>query len=652
MIPATTRKPYTVAALAVAALLFVAVNVLAGWTLRGIKIDFTSDRINTLSKGTLGTLASLAEPVTLRLFFSDKLSDNIPPFKVYGGRVREMILEYAARSGGKVKVEIVDPVPFSEAEDGAVQAGIQGVPIDNASGRQFYFGLQGKGPDGKQETIPFFAQERERFLEYDLTRLIGALVRKQKPLIAVMGDVPLEFGPGGIMAAMRGGQVRPYMLLQVLRQTFEVKVLGSDAAEIPDEAAVVVVARPKTMTPQALYAVDQFVLRRGRALVFVDPAAESAQGQGGPGDPADQKAEMPELLAAWGLEMESGRFVGDRALGLSVEAEGPAGGTQVMPHPAWLGLRDEAINREDVVTADIADLNVGSAGSLKKREGATTSITPLLLSSNQASLVDVAKLGGARPDPAAVLRAVSPTGQRYAMAVRVAGPVKSAFPGGAPPAAAAKAEDKKKDDQKPEEQKPTRPHLGESSGPVNLIVVADTDMLEDRFWVRIRDFAGQQVAMPFAANGDFVVNAAENLAGSDDLIRLRSRGVSYRPFTVVEDLRRAAAVRLLARRDELQQALEEIEKSLNALQEKKKQAGDKAVLSDAEEAAIAKFRDEMVRVRRELREVQHGLDRDIERLGAWVKAVNIGLVPLGVLVAALLMGLARRHRRRVRVRRD
>ena len=654
-----TRKPSAALLFAAALVLFVVVNGVAGWALRGVRIDFTADRVNTLSAGTLGVLAGLKEPVTLKLFFSEKLSDQIPQFKAYGARVRETALEYAARSGGKVRVEIVDPVPFSEAEDGAVEAGIQGVPIDGTSGRQFYFGLQGIGPGDKRETIAFFTQERERFLEYDLTRLIGSLGQGKKPLIAIAGDVPLEFGPGGIMAAMRGGQVRPYMVLQMLRQTFEVKVLSGDLADIPDETTVLVVARPKTLSPAALYAVDQFVLRRGRALVFVDPAAESATAGGGSPDPAEQRADMPDLLAAWGLEMEAGRFVADRRLGLPIEVDTGAGGPRVMPHPAWLGLKDDAINREDVITADVAVLNVGSAGNLKTRPDAGVTVTPLLVSSDQAATVEVAKLGGARPDPEAILRGLKPTGERYVLAARVAGRVKTAFPNGAPPdpKPEPKPEDQKADaakpgDKKSDEKKPARPHLAESTGAVNLIVVADTDMLEDRFWVRIREFAGQQVAMPFAANGDFVVNAVDNLAGSDDLIRLRSRGVSYRPFTVVDDLRRDAAERLLARRDELQQALETAEKRLNELQERKKQAGEKASLPAEEEAAIEKFRDEMLRIRRQLREVQHGLERDIERLAAWIKVLNIGMVPMGVLALAGLMALARRHRRRVRVQRD
>ena len=656
-----TRKPLGFAALAAAAGLFLAVNIAAAWGLHGWRVDFTADRLHTLSQGTRNTLAALAEPVTLKLFFSAKLSDQIPQFKAYGARVREMVLTYAARSGGKVKVEIIDPTPFSEAEDSAVQAGIQGVPIDNSSGRQFYFGLQGLGAGASREVIPFFTQERERFLEYDLTRMILNLNQTKKPLIAVIGDAPLEFGPGGVMAAMRG-QARPYMVLQLLRQTFEVKVLGGDVAEIDDEAAVLIVARPTSLTPKALYAVDQFVLNKGRALVFVDPAAESAA-QGGPsGGQAVPRAEIPDLLAAWGVEMESGRFVADRRLGLPVETDDGGGGARgrVIPHPGWLGLGENHINRDDVVTAELSVVNVGSIGSLKAREGSGLTFAPLFMSSEQAAPMEVEKLG-ARPDPEGILRALKPTGQRYALAARITGRAKTAFPDGAPPDPAPEKKDgDKKDDaatpepgKKPEDAKPLRPHRGVSAADVNIIVVADSDLLEDRFWTRVRDFLGQQVAVPFASNGDFVVNAVDNLAGSDDLIRLRSRGISYRPFMVVDDLRRDAADRFLARRDELQKALEETEKRLNELQDRKKQgAAAAAVLSAEEESAIENFRDEMVRIRRQLREVQHGLERDIENLAAWLKAINIGLVPMGVLVVAGLNALARKHRRRIRVMRD
>ncbi len=655
-----TRKPLGLAALAVAAALFFAVNIAAAWGLRGWRVDFTADRLHTLSRGTLDTLAALKEPVSLKFFFSAKLADQIPQFKAYGARVRELLETYAARSGGKVAVEVIDPIPFSEAEDGAVQAGVQGVPIDSSSGRQFYFGLQGIGAGDRREVVSFFAQERERFLEYDLTRLIQNLGQAAKPKVAVIGDAPLEFGPGGVMAAMRG-QGRPYMVLQQLRQTFDVTVLGADTAEVGDDVAVLVVARPASLSSKALYAVDQFALRKGRVLALVDPAAESGTQAGPGGGPMAPRAEMPELLAAWGVEMESGRFVADRRFGLPVET-GEGATRRVIPHPGWLGLGDAAINRDDVVTAELAVVNVGSAGSLKKREGSEVSFTPLLLSSPDSATMEVEKLG-AQPDPEGIMRALKPAGARHVLAARVAGRIKTAYPNGAPPEPApekkddAKADEKKDDaakpeaEKKPEEAKPARPHLAESAVPANIIVVADSDLLEDRFWTRVRDFLGQQVSVPFASNGDFVVNAVDNLAGSDDLIRLRSRGISYRPFAVVEDLRRDAAERFLARRDELQRALEDTEKRLNELQERKK-PGAAAALTAEEESAIEKFRDEMVRIRRQLREVQHGLERDIETLAAWLKVINIGLVPMGVLVVAGLIALARKHRRRIRVPRD
>ena len=655
-----TNKSLGVAALVVAVGLFFAVNIAAAWGLHGWRVDFTADRIHTLSQGTRNTLAGIKEPVTLKFFFSAKLSDQIPQFKAYGTRVREMVLTYAARSGGKVKVEIVDPTPFSEAEDNAVQAGVQGVPIDNSSGRQFYFGLQGIGASEKREIISFFAQERERFLEYDLTRLIVNLNQSQKPVIAVIGDAPLEFGPGGVMAAMRG-QARPYMVLQLLRQTFDVKVLGNDVAEIDDGAAVLIVARPTTLTPKALYAIDQFALTKGRVLVFVDPAAESAVQAGPGGGPGVPRADLPELLAAWGLEMESGRFVADRRLGLPVETDdGVPGRGRVVPHPAWLGLAENSISRDDVVTAELSIVNVGSIGSLTAREGTNMKFVPLLASSEQAATMEVEKLG-ARPDTEGILRALKPTGQRYVLAARLTGRAKTAFPNGAPPEPAPEAKDgDKKDDaartepeKKPEEVKPPKPHRAESAVEANIIVVADSDMLEDRFWSRAREFLGQQLSVPFASNGDFVVNAVDNLAGSDDLIRLRGRGVSHRPFTVVDDIRHQAASRFLDRRDELQKALEETEKRLNELQDRKKQGGTTvSTLSAEEESAIEQFRDEMVRIRRQLREVQHGLERDIENLGAWLKVINIGLVPMGVLVVSGLIALARKHRRQIRVMRD
>jgi ABC-type uncharacterized transport system involved in gliding motility auxiliary subunit len=658
------RRSIAIFGLGAAIVLFIAVNVVAGAALRYARLDLTAERLFTLSSGTRNVLASLKEPVTLALYFSEKLSDEVGSFKIYGTRVRELLQEYAARAGGRIALKVVDPEPFSEAEDDAVQAGVQGLAIDNTSGRQFYLGLVGTNPKGHKETIPFFDQARERFLEYDLTKFVYNLTQPKKPVVGVIGDMPLEYGPGGIMAAMRG-IVQPYAIYNQMRELFDVRVLKGDIAAIDDDVALLLIVRPQNLSPKTLYAVDQFVLRKGRAMVFVDPYAETAA-LGGPmgADPTASKgATLPKLLEAWGLEMVNDRFVADRLLGLPIEPDTPSGRGRLFTYPAWIGLKDEFINRDDLVTAELGVLYLGSAGSLKPREGSGVTFTPLFTSSNESALVETSKLGP-RPDPEALLKLATPTRERYTFAARITGNLKTAFPEGPPPPEKKEAKDDKdkKEEKKdgdasaevPEKKQetPPKPHVATSAAPANLIVVADTDMLEDRFWVRTREILGQRIAVPFASNGDFLINVLDNLSGSNDLIGLRSRGISLRPFTVVEELRRVAAEKFLARRDELQQSLEQTEKKLNELQKKQKAGSDGASLSPEEQAAVDSFRRDAVRIRKELREVQHSLNRDIDRLSTQVKLINIGLMPLGVAALALAMAAVRHHRRRVRVARE
>lgn len=665
------RRSMAIFGLGAAIVIFIAVNVVAGATLRHARLDLTAERLFTLSSGTRNVLASLKEPLTLTLYFSGKLADEVGSLKIYGTRVRELLEEYAARAGGKITLKVVDPEPFSEAEDDAVQAGVQGLAIDNTSGRQFYLGLVGTNPKAHKEAIPFFDQARERFLEYDLTKFVYNLTQPKKPVVGVIGDMPLEYGPGGIMAAMRG-IVQPYAIYNQMRELFDVRLLKGEIAAIDDDVALLLITRPQSLSPKTLYAIDQFVLRKGRAMVFVDPHAESIASGGPVGMdlPAPKEATLPKLLEAWGVDMAKDRFVADRQLGLPIEPDTPSGRGRLYPYPAWIGLKDEFINRDDLVTAELGVLYLGSAGSLKPREGSGTTFTPLFTSSNESALVETSKLGP-QPAPEALLKLATPTRERYTLAARVTGNLKTAFPDGPPPPE--KKEEAKDDKDKKDEKKdggapadkttdaaasekkqeaPPKPHLAASATPVNLIVVADTDMLEDRFWVRTREILGQRIAVPFASNGDFLINALDNLSGSNDLIGLRSRGISLRPFTVVEERRRVAAEKFLARRDELQQSLEQTEKKLGELQKKQKSGGDGASLSPEEEAAIDSFRRDVVRIRKELREVQHNLNRDIDRLSVQVKLINIGLMPLGVAALALAMAAVRHHRRRVRVARE
>jgi ABC-type uncharacterized transport system involved in gliding motility auxiliary subunit len=639
------RTLISVTGLVIAVVLFVAVNIVANLGLRTARVDLTEQKLYTLSDGTKNVLASIQEPITLRLFYSAKLANELPQIKAYAQRVRDLLDEYVSRANGKIRLEVIDPEPYTEAEDRAVAAGVQGAPLDANQATQFYFGLVGTNTADKQEVIPFLQQEREHFLEYDLTRLVYSLTDPKKPVLGIMSDIQLQYGPGGVMAAMRG-QGAPYILYNQLKEVFEIKTITTDAKTIEDDVKVLMVVHPKNLSEQTQYAIDQFALRGGRVILMVDPHYESEQPPGGMMGMQmlePKTSNLPKLMQAWGVTMDDKQFVGDRSLAIRVNA-GEGSRQAAVDYVAWMQLGAANRNAEDVATGELGTINMISAGALKPVEGATTTVTPLLYTSaDQAALIGVEKIM-IRPQPQTLLAEFKPSGERYTLAARISGPAKSAFPDG-PPAPPKKEGEENKDDQPKADEKPAKPHLAESQGPINVIVVADVDMIEDRFWVRVQDFFGQRVAVPFAANADFLVNAVDSLSGSNDLITLRSRGRSNRPFEAIEELRREAGQEFVAREQELQKKLQETEKQIAELQSKRKAGSGSALLSAEEQAAIDNFRQELIRVRRELRDVQYNLNRNVERLTTWIKFANIGLVPIAVAGVAVGLGAIRRQRR-------
>lgn len=618
--------------------LFFGFNVLVNNGLRDTRIDLTQARLYTLSDGTKNVLKAIPEPITLRLFFSEKLASNAPQLKQYGTRVRELLERYAALSGGKIRLEVIDPEPFTEAEDRAVQAGLQGAQMPGGS---LYFGLVGSNALDQQQTIAFFQADKEQFLEYDLTKLVYALSSPTKPTVGILGALPLEYGPGGMMAAMRG-QMQPYLILEQIRQFFQVKMLDpSKPEEIDDKISTLILAHPKDLSPQAQYAVDQYVLKGGRLIVFADPYSETMAAQPNPmtGQPMppgmDQSSLLPELFKAWGIEVQPGKFVADLALAQRVQTGRP-GAAAIADYVPWLAIPGENMSHEDVITADLTQINAASMGSIRKLDGATTTLTPLIKSSNQAMLMDIADIQG-DPNPQVLAEKFKPTGEVYTLAARISGNVKTAFPNGAPAV-------EKKESEAP---KPAAPQVTESAKPINVLLVADADLLDDRFWVRTQQMMGQSMYVPIAANADLLVNAIDNMSGSGDLIGLRSRGRSQRPFEVIDNMRRQADQQFLARQRQLEQKLETTQKQLADLQSKAQDQSN-ALLSAEQEAAITTFRDDLLSTRRELRNVQRELNRDIEGLQTFIKFINIGLMPL--LAALVAVGLAIVWRRR-RIRR-
>src|SRR5215469_773784 len=298
-----SRRLYALAAIALAAVIFVGLNIAADATFTTTRIDLTENKLYTLSPGTVHTLETLQEPITLKFFYSKKVGSQYAAINAYAGRVRDLLAEYVAHSRGKIILEEIDAEPFTQAEEQASAAGLTGAPTE--TGDLLYFGLVGTNTIDGKETVAFFAQDREPYLEYDLTSLIYRLTMPKKPVIGVISSLPLETGAGG-MAALLQGQAHPFIAYEELRQSYETKTIQQDFDRIPADVSMLIVAHPPPLAPKQLYAIDQYVLAGGHALVFLDPMSEAAQAMQGGGQQgmAPSSSDMRDLLKAWGVDYD------------------------------------------------------------------------------------------------------------------------------------------------------------------------------------------------------------------------------------------------------------------------------------------------------------------------------------------------------------
>jgi ABC-type uncharacterized transport system involved in gliding motility auxiliary subunit len=688
-----SRRTAAVIGLVCAVILFVAVNQISDRTLRSTRIDLTQGKLYTLSPGTRATLAKIDEPLVLRFYYSKKLGDEIPSYGVYAQRVREMLQEYAAAANGKIQLQELDPLPFSAVEDRAVAFGLQGVPLDQG-GEQIYFGLAATNSTDDLQTIAFFQPERERFLEYDLTKLIHSLAFPKKPVIGLITDLPLQ---GDMMAAMQGQPMVPYAVIDQIKSLYEIKDLSSELDSVPSDVDVLMIAHPQHLSDKTLYAIDQFVLGGGRALVFVDPNSETQQMHPSqlnpPGMPLD--SDMAKLFKAWGVEMEPKLVAGDRRAARRVNA-GTQQHVEAMDYVAWLSLDQQDLNHESPITADLTHINMASAGILDPVKDAKTSFTPLISTSTDSMPIPVDKIKGVNgvPDVGGLLRDFKPDDKRLVLAAQITGPADTAFPDGPPKdeknkdkdaskdAAGDKNKDASKDAASDKDKdvksasaapasdasgpsnasgqsaapaassKPAAPagppQIKTAAKPIDVIVVADTDVLEDRFWEQSQDFFGQTVVIPVANNGDFVANALDTLAGGEELISLRSRGTSARPFELVDNIQRAADARYQANEKDLETKLKDTQDKIKQLQDQGGRPG--ATLAAEQEQTIDNFRADMLNIRQQLRQVQLALRQDITRLQAVTEFFDIAFIPIVVGIVAVVIGWVRFQRRKRQAR--
>ena len=598
---------------------------------RGWRIDLTENNLYTLSDGTRNMLAGIEEPLNLYFYFSDQASESMPSLRSYAERVREMLEEFESEADGMIRLSVIDPLPFSEEEDRATQFGLRGLQL-GVTPDPVYLGLAGTDSLDNEEIIPFFQPDKEAFLEYDIAKLVSTLASPDRNVIGLVSGIQMTGSFDPQSQRMRS----PWMVYQQAEQLFEVRNLGTTFSEIPADVSLLWVVQPKELSNETLYAIDQFVMGGGKALIFVDPVADidpiSPEGmpQGMP--PMGQGSDLPQLFDAWGIEFSAAEVVADAEQALQITGMD----RRPVRHYGYVGVTGQRMSADDIITADLNVVHVATAGHFNAVEGGPATLEPLLWSSKAAQSMPATRFSFL-PDPSSLQSGFAPTGEEFVLAARVTGTLPSAFPDGPPPTAVSSEDG----DTATAEADGT--HLAEASAPVNLIVVGDVDMLADNLWVQVQSFFGQQLANAFASNGAFVVNSLENLSGSSDLIGVRSRASFTRPFTRVEALRVDAEARFRETEERLQRELDDTERRLVELQSTREDSGN-ILLTEEQQAEIDRFINQRASIRRELRAVQRGLDADIERLGTVLKVINIGLVPF-LLTIFVLAAVWRRNRR-------
>jgi ABC-type uncharacterized transport system involved in gliding motility auxiliary subunit len=594
---ASTRGLRLVLALLALAVLYVAVVQIGTRLLDGWQIDLTQDHIYTLAPGTRTIARSPREPVQLTLYFSRHAARDLPQLRAYAQRVQTLLREVARVSQGRVRLALVDPRPYSVAEDRALAAGLSALPV-GPEGQRVIFGLVGTNATIGVADIPFLQPDKEAFLEYDVARLIHELVTPQRPVVGLISGLPVEGEP----ASADAPGLPPWTTFQQLGQLFRVQPLdGRTLTAIPADVRVLLLVQPDMLSAGAVQAIRAFLLRGGHLALFIDPDPETLPpGQAVASAQASWRALRP-LFAEWGVSFDPDRVVLDPTLARSVSlqpGEAPA------PDPAVLGLGRAELSHDDVITAGLRSINVSTIGSFEQSEHARLRLVPLLQSSGDAGNASVQRVLDT-PDPQALLDNLRPARGRYVLAARLTGAL-------APGAQLA-----------------------------DIVLVADTDLLSDRLWVQLLPFFGQTLTSPFANNGDFFLNVIDNLSGSSALISIRGRAVAARPFTRLRALRAEAEQAFRERRLALQQQLDAAEQRLLEIEQARSARGASVSLHEAEyHAASEKRRD----IRDELRRIERHLDARILRLQWRIETLDIFLLPALIALFGLLLMAWRRWR--------
>ena len=644
-----------------------------------LRMDLTEDRLYSLSNGTRNIVSNLDQPVEVMFFYSDSATEDIPQIRSFATRVQELLREIVMASNSNLRLSVIDPEPFSEDEDLATQFGIQPVPVTQG-GEEIYFGLvvtNGSGEDTPfnmqvSETIPLIRPDQEEFLEYEVIKLVAKVDNPDLPVVGLITQLDIDGG----FDPVRGQATAPWMVMEYIRQLYEVRrvdIADIDANNhINDEIDILMVVHPQNLSEETLYQIDQYIMRGGAIMLFLDPNADSMVTQSPQGTliPAGMRSELPRLLEAWGIAFENDKVLADNELALRVvmgQSRRPS------PHLGMLGVQRNYLAQNDIITNGLETINFSSAGAIAQLEETSTIFEPLIESSTDAMLMDAALLENVA-DPSVLFDEFVSSQQSYVVAARVSGLLDSAFPEGRP--IVSEEEEESEGEREvtsnslasedsvveqeivgseeaaeetaeavEEEVIEVREHVSGSVATANIVVFADTDFLSDRMWVQVAQFLGRRIPQPFANNGDLIINALDNLSGSADLVSIRSRGRYSRPFTRVLDLQREADDRLRTEEADLLSRLDETEASLADLNQVEDGEPIGQITPEIQ-SEIDRFNSELLETRRRLRDVQYQLTEDIERLGANLKAIDTALIPILLTIILLVMHYLRVQRRK------
>ncbi len=614
-------------------------------TVRGVRADLTQDRLYTLSPGTRRILSQLNQPMTLKLYYSRtaamKGPDAIRYFNSYYLYVRDLLEEYSKLSGGKLKLEVIDPRQYSDAEEDALQAGLKRFAISEED--VFFFGLVAQTEFGKVKTIPFFEPDRQEFVEYDISKLISTAVLRDKKKLGVLSSLNVagpEMSPYLIqMMQMQGREApKPWTIITELRDTYDIQTVAADADAIPADLDFLMVVHPKDLPKKTLFAIDQFVMKGGRLMVFVDPycLADRPQTQN-PYEAAEEKksSDLNALLRGWGVEMAPDEIAADRTLAIKASL-----GPNEPPSPLlpYMQLRDDCFNRKEIITAPLHDVRVLFPGVLKEVETAGVKVTPLLTTTSTGNVWKPAgpwELMSLNPE--AIRRAVSDGTKPLMLACRITGKFRTNFPNGLQveeKKEPAPAEGKEKPAEAPKPK--TIEAVKEAAGEGMILVFADVDMISDMVAYREEFFGAEEQG----DNAPLVFNALDYLAGSSDLIAIRSRGGFNRPFTVVDRIDREAEAATGDQVNALNERIKEYQDKLAKLGASSAGGNEKLIAGQAV-AERKKVEDDIREAQKELRRLNAGKRARIEALGMKIETQNLVWAPAAVLLIAIVLAVVR-----------